>query len=185
MALRRGFKSEANWYARSFRLDLGMPEDSALCPFDLAHHLGVAVLSLTEFRDCCPDEVAYFHTAKGRKEFSALTAIRNEQRLVIYNDANSAKRSNADVMHELAHIVLFHPPKPPISPDGSRHYDGVLEEEANWLGPALLVSDEAAVSAARNGWTLSQSSDFFGVSEELVRMRLNVSGAYKRISRAA
>lgn len=185
MTLRRGFKSEANWYAKSFRLELGMSEDSPLCPFDLAQHLGVGLISLSQIRESCPEQVAYFQGNVGRRELSALTVMRGEQSLIIYNDANSSKRSNADVMHELAHIILFHPPKPPISADGSRHYDGVLEEEANWLGPALLVSDEAAVAIARNGWSISQASDLFGVSEDLVRMRLNVSGAYKRIRRAA
>lgn len=185
MGLRRGFKAEANWYARSFRVDLDLSDDAPLCPFKLAKHLDVEVLSLTEFIDFCPDEVAYFQGSKGRKELSALTVIKKHDRLIIYNDANSVKRSNADVMHELAHIILLHPPRPPIGPDGNRHYDGTLEDEANWLGPALLISDEAAVSAARKGWSVSQSSEFFGVSEELVRMRLNVSGAYKRVRRAA
>jgi hypothetical protein len=74
----------------------------------------------------------------------------------------------------------LHPPVRIPDPSGKRNYDNTTEEEANWLGPALLVSDEAAMHIAALGLTLSKASDVYGVSEPLVRMRLNVTGAYQR-----
>jgi hypothetical protein len=67
--------------------------------------------------------------------------------------------------------------------DGSRYYDPTLEEEANWLGPALLISDEAAVYIVRQRMSLHDASNFYGVSEKLLTMRLNVSGALLRVAR--
>ena len=61
--------------------------------------------------------------------------------------------------------------------------DPAIEEEANWLGPALLVSEEAANHVARMGLPLAKASDVYGVSEDLMRMRLNVTGALIRASR--
>ncbi|MCA1544695.1 protein of unknown function [Bradyrhizobium yuanmingense] len=62
------------------------------------------------------------------------------------------------------------------------NYDKTMEEEANWLGPALLVSDEAAMHIAALSLTISKASDMYGASEPLVRMRLNVTGAYQRVA---
>ncbi|TAI59863.1 hypothetical protein CWO89_43865 [Bradyrhizobium sp. Leo170] len=69
--------------------------------------------------------------------------------------------------------------------EGSRHYDPVIEEEANWLGPALLVSEEAAKHIARMSLPVAKASEVYGVSEDLMRMRLNVTGALIRAARRA
>ena len=55
---------------------------------------------------------------------------------------------------------------------GKRAYDKEMEEEANWLGPALLISDEAAMHIAAMGLTIAKASDMYGASEPLVQMRL-------------
>ena len=47
MILRRGFKTEANKYAREFRLELNIPPDGPLCPWRLAQHLLVPVFKLS------------------------------------------------------------------------------------------------------------------------------------------
>src|SRR3954454_15807070 len=104
----------------------------------------------------------------------------------IHNDLGflngRVKRQAANISHELAHGLLLHPPKPPFDDQGSRHFDQVIEEEENWLGPALLVSEEAANHVARMSLPLGKASDVYGVSEDLMRMRLNVTGALIRNS---
>jgi Zn-dependent peptidase ImmA (M78 family) len=101
-------------------------------------------------------------------------------RVIIINDGSSPARIAADIAHELSHLLLLHPSHRLISAEGGRHYDAELEAEANWLGPALLVSDEAAVSVARRGLSLEQAASIYGVSEPLMQMRLNISGAFRR-----
>jgi Zn-dependent peptidase ImmA (M78 family) len=182
MTLRRGFKTEANWYARELRRELNLAADAPLCPKQLADHLSIKHEPLEVYAGEHPDQVAYLRGRIGQNEFSAVTLCHGSRRHIIYNDAHSPKRRAADLIHELSHCILLHPAKPPFDENGSRHYEKTLEDEANWLGPALLLSEEAALAVMRQGLSLSTISDTYGVSEELVRMRLNVTGAYRRVS---
>jgi Zn-dependent peptidase ImmA (M78 family) len=182
MALRRGFKAEANWYASSLRKELDIAPHLPLCPWQLAEHLGFPVFPLSAYIAVEPDAVAYLRSGKGQKDFSAVTLSAGQERFIVHNDAHDEKRQAADISHELAHGLLLHPPVAILDPSGRRNYDRAMEEEANWLGPALLVSDEAAMHIAALGLPISKASDMYGASEPLVRMRLNVTGAYQRVA---
>jgi Zn-dependent peptidase ImmA (M78 family) len=183
--LRRGFKSEADWYSREFRRELGVALYGPLCPWRLSQHLEIPVMAIAAYAEDHPQEVAYLRSKAGQKEFSAVTLCKGFRRLVIFNDGHSKKRQAADIVHELSHCILHHPAKPPFDESGSRHYDAELEEEANWLGPALLVSEEAALDIVRRGYDVGRASDVFGVSEDVIRMRLNVTAAYRRVRSSA
>ncbi|MBQ0819048.1 ImmA/IrrE family metallo-endopeptidase [Microvirga sp. HBU67558] len=125
-------------------------------------------------------EVAYPRGKKGQAEFSAVTLCKGPHRLIIHNDGHHKKRQAANIAHELSHELLIHPSKPLLNETGSRHYDANIEEEAAWLGPALLISEEAALLVAERKYSLTEASDIYGASEEVVRMRLNVTSAYRR-----
>jgi len=183
MAFRRGFKSESNWYAREMRRELGIPLVDPLCPWRLAEHLAFPVMALSDYASVEPKMVAYFRTGAGQEAFSAITLFDGPRRWIVHNDFHDPKRQAADIAHELAHGLLLHPPKPPINSDGSRHYDKSFEEEANWLGPALLVSDEAALHIVETKMLIFEASNHYGASVPLVQMRLNVSGAAVRVAR--
>jgi hypothetical protein len=185
MALRRGFKTEANKTSRELRAELGLAADAPLCPFLTARHLEVLVVKLSAFERQHPNAVRYLTSAAGQDEFSAITVCIGPLRVIVYNDGHSPARSAANIMHELAHLLLMHPPHPLCGEKGKRHFDAVLEEEANWFGPALLVSDEAALAVAKRGISLRSAAAEYGVSTQLMQMRLNVTGAQRRISRAA
>jgi len=180
MALRRGFKSEANQFAREFRQELGITLHGPLCPWRLAQHLHVPVLKLSEIVKKNA-RAAYFLTQDGCREFSGATINIRNRRGIVVNDGHSRKRQAADLSHELSHCILHHRPVEPTARIGIRSYDPLQEEEANWLGPALLVSEEAALWIVRQGLSRPDASDHFSVSEELIQMRLNLTGAYRRI----
>lgn len=180
MSLRRGFKAEANRYALDFRRRLNVPADGPLCPWRLAQSLGVPIENLSDVAKA-DLRVAYFLGLKGLWEFSGGTFSLGEKRLVIINDGHTKKRQASDLSHELSHCILKHVPSGQITKLGLRKYDAALEEEANWLGPALLISVEAAISIARRGLSISQASDDYSVTEQIVQMRLNMTGALKRI----
>jgi Zn-dependent peptidase ImmA (M78 family) len=184
MTLRRGFKSEANWLARDVRDDLGIAPHLPLCPWKLADRLGFPVVPLSKFAGSEPSAVAYLGSTSGQKDFSAITLFQGTKRLIIHNDSQGVKRQAANIAHELAHGILLHQPKPLLDQEGARFYDSIVEAEANWLGPALLVSEEAALHIARLRLPVSKASDIYGASEELVRMRLNVTAAISRARRA-
>lgn len=183
MSLRRGFKAEANWYAREMRKELGLAPHSPLCPWKLANHLGFPIVSLSAYQLAAPEAVTYLHSESGQEEFSAITLFFGSSRLIVHNDAHSLKRQAANIAHELAHGLLLHPPKATFDANGSRHYDKDREDEANWLGPALLISDEAAMRIALRRMAVETASDMYGVSAPLVQMRLNVTGALIRLAR--
>lgn len=184
MALRRGFKTEANTTSRELRAELGLDSAAPICPFRLADHMDVELIKLSAFLVEHPDATAYL-MGEGKSEFFAVTLCGLTPRRVIYNDVHSPARTAADIAHELAHMLLLHPAHRLTSETGGRHFDKELEDEANWLGPAILVSEEAAISVARQGLSLNQAAIHYGVSEHLMRMRLSVTAAYSRVRRAA
>jgi hypothetical protein len=186
MALRRGFKSEANWYAREIRKELGLNPESPLCPWEAAAHLDLYVVGLSEVK--APSANAYFQSPSGRKEFSAVRLPAGERMLIIHNDAHDRKRQAANIAHELAHALLIHPLQPLLNAQGERDQSEslkLIEEEASWLGPALLISEEAALNIARRGISIRDASERYGASEDVIRMRLNVTAAHKRTKSAA
>ena len=59
----------------------------------------------------------------------------------------------------------------------NRVYSPGLEEEASWLGPVLLVPNEAARWAVANSMSVANAAGQFQVSEDLMEFRLRMSGA--------
>ena len=182
MKFRRGFKTEANDVARQIREELGLHSTDPLDPRRLAEHLDIPIMPLSAMMEI-PDVVRYF-TRRNTGEFSAMTMFEGTERLIIYNDAHSSGRQASALAHELAHALLFHQPKPALDSSGCRDWDEEVEREADWLGAALLVSEEAAIEIAEKGLTLAAAARLYGCSHQIIRMRLNVTGAYARVERA-
>ncbi|KKM24625.1 hypothetical protein LCGC14_1603210, partial [marine sediment metagenome] len=126
---------------------------------------------------------------KGKKEFSATVCYEGFKAFIVNNDVHEAKRQASNIAHELAHVLLGHPPAPPFDENGKRDFLAEIEDEAEWLGPALLVSEAAAINAYKliqsNAYTLSSLSDAWQVTEDVLRMRMNAVGAKKRVRQAA
>ena len=60
-----------------------------------------------------------------------------------------------------------------------------LEEAADWLAGSLLVSDQAAFALARGRLAVDLAAERYGVSEAMMRFRLNVTGAAKRVGQGS
>ena len=181
MKLRRGFKTEANAYAREFRAELGLAPYDPLCPWMLAQHLEITVTPLTYFIEI-PDAVRCL-TGQERQRFSAVTVFRGSRRSIVYNDAHHRHRQTSSIAHEISHGILGHPPTAPLNEYGCRYYDKAIEDEANWLGPALLISEEAALYIVSTKMTMTEAIITYGVSEDIITMRINVTGAQRRLER--
>jgi Zn-dependent peptidase ImmA (M78 family) len=184
---RYGFKAEANRFAHELRFEMGVFAEHPLCPWQLATHLAVPILKLTELPDCA--EKLYLMEGKGRKEFSATVCYKGIKAFIVSNNVHDKKRQASNIAHELAHILLRHPPAPPFDEDGKRDFLVEIEDEADWLGPSLLVSDDAALNAYKliqsGNYTLSSLSDEWKMTEDVLRMRMNLVGAKKRFSGGA
>lgn len=179
MTLRRGFKSEANNLALEVRAELRLPNHARICPFEIAENLDIPVYSLRSLLsvdDTLTDQVSALANHH-RSAFSAITVFNERRRCIVHNDAHVPVRQRSNLSHELAHALLMHPPHPPFCDSGNRTYKRELEEEANWLGPVLLVTNEDARWAVANAMSIAEAAKHFDVSEDLMEFRFRMSGA--------
>lgn len=183
MRYRRGFKTEANSYARDMRSELGIEPHGSLCPWRLVEHLGYIVIKLSDFAEAEPNAVAYFTSGSGQAEFSAVTLPNEGASWIIHNDSHSLSRQAANLAHEAAHGLLCHQAAPLTDARGVRIFDREQENEANWLGPALLVSEESALYIAEQRLMHTIACERYGVSLDLLQMRLRVTAAHTRVAR--
>jgi len=183
VAYRRGFKTEAHALAVEVRAELGLNPLDRLDPFKLADHLEIPVLPLTALREKNPDCVRHF-TQLEPEAFSGVTVFSGQRRMIVYNDAHVPGRQHSDVAHELAHALLMHPPAHALDEGGCRNWNADLEDEANFLGAALLVTEEAALNIVRRSLTIARAAELYGVTPKLMQWRINATGAQKRIQRS-
>ena len=180
MALRRGFKSEAERIARRVRNELGIGAAKPVAPETLAELLGIEVRAgdeliprgrFDELEDIQPDS------------FSACTLRPSADRLVVvYNPLSSKRRRRSDIAHELAHELLDH--------DLSRverlgditflSCDPTQEEEAAWLSGCLLLPRALLLAEVRRGSAANEIARKCGVSERMAQYRLDVTGVMRQ-----
>jgi len=183
VAYRRGFKKQANEIAAEVRAELGIGELDRLDPLRLAEHLAIPVIPLSDFRRDAPEAAAYF-LDQDEASFSGVTVFRGHHRAIVYNDAHAQGRQNSDIAHELAHALLMHEPGPAFGEGGCRNWNADDEDEANFLGAALLVPEQAALNAVREGLDERSAAATYGVTPKLMRWRINVTGARRRVERS-
>ena len=182
--MRRGFKTEANQIARDTRGELGLSHTAPLDVQAVAAHLDIPLLKLSALRSDAPHAVRFFSRG-GESSFSGATVFCGSHRTIVFNDAHSPGRQASDIAHELAHGLLLHPPTPALDGRGCREWDRSIEEEADWLGGALLVPEEAALLIVQAKWSRALAAAEYGVTERMVQFRINVTGARKRVARMA
>jgi hypothetical protein len=175
----RGFKKYAETVAADFRGELRLTTDDRFDPFVGAESLGIPVLPLEDLRPIC--ESMHFARVRDGRAFSALTVICEGKSLIVYNDAHTDTRINNSLAHELAHALLQHEPQP--FANGVRLRYREEEAEADYLAGLLLIPNLVAVRACRDSEKLASIAARFGVSDQLLKYRINVSGARRRVIR--
>lgn len=181
--LRRGFKKEAHALAREVRADLGLTPVDPLDPFALAGILEIPVYPLSDLRDGAAEAVRHL-MERDPSAFSAVTIFEGMRKTIWHNDGHALVRQRSNLAHEIAHALLFHTPGSDPDPVRARPWDRTAEDEVQWLGGALLVSDEAALALARAGNDTVSGAARYGVSTEMLTYRLNVTGALIRAARS-
>ena len=180
MALRRGFKSEAERIARRVRTDLGFGVAQSVAPEALAEMLGIEVRAgdelvsrerFQELQRIQPDAV------------SACTLQPSSNRLVVvYNPLSAQTRRQSDVAHEIAHVLLAHELSR-LEKLGDLTFfscDPIQEEEANWLSGCLLLPRTLLMAEVRGGADATDIADKYGVSKDLAQYRLRVTGVVRQ-----
>ncbi|MEZ6030411.1 MAG: ImmA/IrrE family metallo-endopeptidase [Hyphomonadaceae bacterium] len=176
--LRRGFITQAEDMAAEFRSELGLSDSDPICPFALADHLAVPIRPILQDAGI-PEEVRNYFSSEGQNKFSATTLFDGIYAEILLNDSHHRNRQHSSIVHELAHIILRHPARPPVREDGCRHFDPVLELEAKELGNIVLVPKPAALRAVENFVSHMEAARFFGVSPSLLTYRIRKSDAVR------
>ena len=182
MELRRGFQTEANGIVREIRAELGISQFERLDPFALANQLGVPVLGLTQLSSA-PSAVSYLTDVESTA-FSAVTVFNGMRRTIVHNDSHTPPRQHSNLAHELSHAILLHTPSVALDDSGCRLWRQDIEDEATWLGGALLVPEEMALRIARGAITQNEAAWELGVSASMITFRINATGAVRRVQRS-
>jgi Zn-dependent peptidase ImmA (M78 family) len=151
---------------------------------DLAKHLDIQVYAADELVDHA--ELAELERLQ-RGAFSATTFHLPDGRTVlVYNPFNEAGRTNSDIAHEIAHILLGHDVRELQQIGGHTFFtcDPEQEEEANWLAGCLLLPRALLLREASGGRDAATIAEKHGVSLSMARFRLNASGVLLQIQRA-
>jgi Zn-dependent peptidase ImmA (M78 family) len=179
--LRRGFKAEAERISLEIRRELGLTAHGQLDCLVLATHLDIPVIRLGDLVSSGADTKSV-NTLLGRSaRFSALTVSEGRRKLIVYNHRHPPGRQANSLAHELSHVILEHPQFPALGAGGCRYWNSEHEEEADWLGGALLVPREGALRWLYNGGNNANGAEHFGVSLPLFEWRVNHSGISKQI----
>jgi Zn-dependent peptidase ImmA (M78 family) len=182
--MRRGFKAEAERLAEAARATLGLSATERLDPWIYAESLGAIVIGADKLD--MPAEHAAQLLVRDPDSWSGMTLAEDGILLVVLNSSHSQRRQCATLMHELAHSILAHTPASvQVSPGGMvllSDYSDEQEEEADWLGAALLLPQAALLHHRRAGSSPNEIARLFGVSDDLCNWRCRMSGVEKRLS---
>lgn len=182
--MRRGFKADAERRSLAARTSLGLEATAKLCPWEYAEFLGVMVFEAAELD--LEREHAVQLLERDPDSWSGMTLFEEGTHVVVLNSTHHRPRRTATLMHELAHIILDHAPADvEVSPSGLillSDYSQDQEEEADWLGAALLLPETALLVQGSKGATMEQIASLYGVSEQLCTWRYRMTGIEKRLA---
>jgi len=184
--VRRGFKAQSERSAAAARISLGLKPCAPLDPWAYAAHLKVRVLEFSSL-DLPPQAQRQLTIVDG-DSWSAMTLQVDGVFAIVINPAHALTRQRSDLMHELAHIQLRHPPaRVEVSETGLlllSDYSDEQEQEADWLGAALLLPREGLVRLRSVHRSAAEIAIYYGVSEALCQWRLRMTGVDTQMRRA-
>jgi Zn-dependent peptidase ImmA (M78 family) len=173
-ALPTDFCEHAELLALRWRARLGLSERERLDPYELAELMGVPVLRMADVPSFSPEHLKVLQDDD--VALSALTVIRGQHKLIVVNESHTVERQTNSITHELAHVILEHPPTSAFDALGNRMVVDRIEEEANWLSSCLLVPSTGIEAALRAHAGQAAAAAHYGVSRELMRWRCNAYG---------
>ena len=184
MALRRGFKSEAERIAKQVQADLGLSISESVEPKLIAELLGIEVRAGDEL---IPRERFEELGDIQADAFSACTLRPSPDRtVVVHNPLSPKTRWKSDIAHELAHTLLDHELSR-VQRLGDVTFlscDPVQEEEAAWLSGCLLLPRALLLAEIRRGADARDIARKNGVSERMAQYRLDVTGVERQYQAA-
>lgn len=178
--MRRGFKSEAERLAERVRSELNLRPTAPIDIAVLAHHVGADVRRADELTSLAKLE-ALDELQPGA--FSACTFTIGNRHVIVHSPLASVGRTNSDIAHEIAHILLEHnlATMQTLGRVSFFTCNPDEEQEANWLAGCLLLPRTLVYRAARNGLDAAAIAMRFGVSEQMAGYRLRTTGVLRQL----
>jgi hypothetical protein len=184
MSLERGFKAWSERVAQSLREDLKLTPEAPMPARLLAGHLDIILMTPSQIDDL-PADILRQLAVVDPTGWHALSFEIQGVRTIIYNDRSSARRQSSDISHELAHIIRAHEPSQLLFSETNdfamRSYDPKQEDEANWLGWALLLPRPALIRCMDQRMSNDAIAAEYEVSEQLVEFRKRMTGVSKQV----
>ena len=182
MALRRGFKAEAERIAIDIWKEMDLSPGDSMSAVNLAKHIGCIVKSADELVD-----KAKLHRLKLIQDdafFACTFKIPGNRHAIVFNPLMKAKRRNSDIAHEVSHILLDHRLSrlERLGEVAFLSCDKQQEEEAAWLSGCLLLPRPALVHDFSRGMTSTTISDRRNLSTSMIDYRVRVTGVKRQIA---
>ena len=178
--MRRGFKAEAERTAEAIRAEMGKRASDPLDAVELARHVGAEVRRADELTS-----LEKLETLEQLQPgaFSACTFSIGDRHVIVYSPLASGGRTQSDISHEVAHIVLKHEMKSVMTLGSMSFFtcDPEEEQEANWLAGCLLLPRRLLYMAARRGLDAAGIAATYTVSEQMAAYRLRTTGVMRQL----
>lgn len=178
--MRRGFKADAERIAERIRTEMGKRPGDPVGASDLARHLGAELRQASDLTTMAKLE-GLEKLQPG--SFSACTFSIGERHVIVFNPLASVGRTQSDIAHEVAHLLLGHEMKSVQTVGGISFFtcDGDEEEEANWLAACLLLPRPLLYSAVKSGLDIAGIAEAYDVSETMAAFRLRTTGVLRQL----
>ncbi len=181
--MKKGFKTWCENKSVEIRQGLGIHAHGPL-PYDvLAQHMRIPICSADGLP--LPRAVKHQLFVSDKRSWSALSVPIEDSHVVLFNPTTTSARRTSSIMHELAHVIRDHKTTKFYTLRGTdlriRNFDPEQEEEADWLGGCLLLPRTALLHALRKRLPNTEIQAIYGVSAELLRMRINKTGVKKQL----
>lgn len=180
MTLARGFKSYCEDAVTAVRGELRLRDDDPIDMNHLADHLCIPVHSLGRLVGHSRQSRSDPHVDEIYKRVSAFTFFDGPSRAIVFNEEHADPRQRSDMAHELAHALLQHPPR---GAGLSEQEEEVHEDEAAWMGGVLMLTARQARRIVASRMSRLDATLKYRVSPEMLRFRLNVTGAARLAAR--
>jgi Zn-dependent peptidase ImmA (M78 family) len=179
--MRRGFKAEAERIAARVRREMGIGPTKVLDAVELARHADAEVRDAQELTSLERlEELERIQPGA----FSACTLTIGERQVIVYSPLASPGRTQSDIAHEVAHLLLGHEVSTVQRIGGLSFFtcDPDEEQEATWLAGCLLLPRQLLVQAVRRGMESEAIAEAFNVSEQMAAFRLRTTGAARQVA---
>ena len=181
MALRRGFKAEAERLATDVWSDMGLCPGDCMDARELAKHVGCVVRRADELVD-----IAKLKQLKRVQDdaFFACTFKLPQGHAIVFNPLMAETRRNSDIAHEVSHIVLDHRLSrlDRLGDVAFLSCNKQQEEEAAWLSGCLLLPRFALLHDLTKGMRSRTIATKRVLSPDMVDYRRRVTGIERQLS---